>query len=177
MISKTEIPQNSLLRQTGPYDYEDSFSIAIIDAKNKITVDDVVQVFMTSSPTWVKMLMTLRNKIVAPFGLKTGTDTRQITAEKMEFNTGSRIGLFKIMARNENEIIVGEDDKHLNFKVSLWLRSDSANGNNKEVILSTAVNFNNWLGRLYFAVVKPFHKLIVPVMMKQMAKQLHGILH
>ena len=33
-------------------------------------------------------------------------------------------------------------------------------------IVSTVVQFKSWLGRAYFLLVRPFHKLIVPAMLR-----------
>ena len=65
---------------------------------------------------------------------------------------------------------MGENDKHLNFKVSILLEKLEAN--NKSITISTIVVFNNWFGKLYFFPVKPFHKLIVPIMLKSILKDL-----
>ena len=72
----------------------------------------------------------------------------------------------------ENEVILGEDDKHLNFRVSLILNPKGKKTENKDLIVSTTVEFNNWFGRLYFLPVRPFHKLIVPTILKGMIRDL-----
>ena len=85
-------------------------------------------------------------------------------------NEGERLGLFKVFSRSENELILGEDDKHLDFRVSLLqvpLSSSKA-----ELTISTTVKFHNAFGRSYFFLVKPFHKLIVQTMLKGIVHQL-----
>ncbi len=77
-----------------------------------------------------------------------------------------------MFARTENEVILGEDDKHLNFRVSLFLEQQQNNPQKKDLTISTTVEFNNWFGRLYFIPVRPFHKLIVPTMLKGIIKEL-----
>lgn len=79
-----------------------------------------------------------------------------------------QIGLFKVFNKTADEVIFGEDDKHLNFRVSLYIEQHPNNGTNKTLIISTTVKFNNWLGRLYFLPVKLFHKLILPTLLKGM---------
>jgi hypothetical protein len=66
--------------------------------------------------------------------------------------------------RTENEVILGEDDRHLNFRISL-LKSDTPTPHQKKLTLSTTVEFKNWFGKLYFLPVQPFHSLIVPTML------------
>lgn len=79
---------------------------------------------------------------------------------------GEQIGLFKVFDKTTNELILGEDDKHLNFRVSLLIDSQNESKTDKKLIISTTVKFNSWFGRLYFLPVRPFHKLIVPSMLK-----------
>jgi hypothetical protein len=62
----------------------------------------------------------------------------------------------------------------LNFRVSLFLKQQAPGTNYKELTVSTAVEFNNWFGRLYFLPVPPFHKLIVPAMLKGIVKELEN---
>jgi hypothetical protein len=36
----------------------------------------------------------------------------------------------------------------------------------KVITVTTTVIYNNWFGRLYFLLVKPFHRLIVQITLK-----------
>jgi hypothetical protein len=81
--------------------------------------------------------------------------------------------LFKVLEKTDREAVVGEDDKHLDFRVSVHL--DPLPGSAPyayALTLSTIVLFHNRIGKLYFAVVKPFHQLIVPAMLRGIAKRL-----
>ena len=77
-----------------------------------------------------------------------------------------------MFSKTENEVVLGEDDKHLNFRVSLFLKQQTQEPSKKDLTVSTTVHYNNWFGRLYFLPVRPFHKLIVPVMLKSIMKEL-----
>ncbi len=159
-------PESSLLKNV-PHDYVDSYS-AVLNAKDLI-IEQVGISFFTSDPAWVGWLFALRNTIVSFLGLKTSnseTDRQKLLAG-FNCEVGQRLGLFKVFDKNEHEVIIGEDDRHLDFRVSLFLDRQS-----NKLIVSTIVKFHNWLGRLYFLPVKPFHKLIVPTMVKGMVKQL-----
>ncbi len=76
------------------------------------------------------------------------------------------------MSKTNSEVILGENDKHLNFRVSLLQEQIQNRSDTKLLTISTTVEFNNWFGRLYFLPVRPFHKLIVPTIMKEMIKNL-----
>ncbi|MEM8567447.1 MAG: DUF2867 domain-containing protein, partial [Bacteroidota bacterium] len=82
---------------------------------------------------------------------------------------GESLALFHVKDRTDTEILTGENDKHLDFSLSI-MGQPSHQG--FEIILTTTVIFNNWLGRLYFFPVKPVHKLLVPAMLERMAKKL-----
>ncbi|MEJ7644651.1 MAG: DUF2867 domain-containing protein [Chryseolinea sp.] len=158
------------------YDYVDSFQGILRDPKNEFTSIDIGKAFFSSGPRWLGKLFSFRNKLVSLFGLKTSGDIRdrEKQLERFKFEPGERLGLFKVFARTENEVILGEDDKHLNFRVSLFLEKQQSQPNMKRLIISTTVEFNNWFGRLYFLPVQPFHKLIVPTMLKGIIRELEN---
>jgi uncharacterized protein DUF2867 len=174
-INTSTHPYHSLLNLTGKkYDYADSFQSSIVDKENKLNTTDIGKAFFSSAPKWIDKLFGLRNKIVTLFGLKTSGSAieRKKIPDNFKCEKGDRIGLFKIFDKTNNEIILGEDDKHLNFRVSLFVDKPSDSEIVKQITLSTLVVFNNWLGTLYFLPVRPFHKLIAPAMLRAMIKQL-----
>ena len=174
-IIRTKLPNNSILNVLHKeYDYVDSFQGVLTDIENTFTSTDIGKAFFSSGPQWVGKLLTLRNKIVSIFGLKTSGDNsnRQNQFEYFRCEPGEQLGLFKVLSKTENEVILGEDDKHLNFRVSLFLERQLNETTNKNLTVSTTVKFNNWFGRLYFLSVRPFHKLIVPTMLKGIIKEL-----
>lgn len=176
-IIKTTLPTNSMLNTNHKkYDYVDSFQGILRDPKNEFTSIDIGKAFFSSGPRWLGKLFSFRNKLVSLFGLKTSGDIRdrEKQLERFKFEPGERLGLFKVFARTENEVILGEDDKHLNFRVSLFLEKQQSQPNMKRLIISTTVEFNNWFGRLYFLPVQPFHKLIVPTMLKGIIRELEN---
>ena len=169
-VRKSILPTDSLLSQTDvPYDYADSYIAPLFSKKR--TPEDVGRAFFSSSPRWVDVLFSLRNRIVSLFGLKTSGNTTDRAAQIKAFRgkPGERMGLFQVFAKNENELILGEDDKHLDFRVSLFL---AENGSEQTLCISTTVRFHNRFGRLYFMPVRPFHSLVVPAMLKGIVRQL-----
>jgi hypothetical protein len=100
-------------------------------------------------PHMVRSLMALRNVIVAPFGLKAGIDFSDRGLGKID--------VFPIISNTNSEIVVGGNDKHLDFRIWIGIQP-SAKGS--EVTISTLVKINNRLGKGYLSVVMPFHKLL-----------------
>jgi uncharacterized protein DUF2867 len=174
-IIKSTLPYNSLLNQTGKkYDYIDSYQGSITDNGKKLNPTDIGKAFFSSAPKWVGKLMGFRNKTVTVLGLKTSGSAgdRQRSLDNLKCEKGEQVGIFKIYNKTENEIILGEDDKHLNFRVSLYLDESKIEQAEKKLTISTSIIFNNWFGRLYFLPVRPFHRLIVPAMLKAIIKEL-----
>ncbi|HEV7348615.1 DUF2867 domain-containing protein [Telluribacter sp.] len=174
-ILRTILPPASVLTTTTrSYDYTDSYTGTFEDKDDTITAADACKAFFRSGPQWVGKLFILRNKIVAVFGLKTAEvpKNRQQLLDNFTCRPGEQLGLFKVYSRTDNEVILGEDDKHLDFRISLFVSPHPQDQSSKVLTLSTTVVFHNWLGRLYFLPVKPFHKLIVPAMLKGIVKQL-----
>lgn len=171
LIIKTDFPANSLLVNSIKYDFVDSYGI-LINTKKEIDSTTAGKAFFSGSPRWVGALFNFRNKIVRVLGLKVSAPS--VNPEKALANfkceAGEQLGLFKVFAKNQHEVILGEDDKHLDFRISIYLKKTV--DQKQQMILSTTVIFNNWFGKLYFLPVKPFHKLVVPAMMKKMIKQL-----
>ncbi|MEN1784297.1 MAG: DUF2867 domain-containing protein [Bacteroidota bacterium] len=112
-------------------------------AKEPQTTTDLGKVFFTSAPNWVKRLFTLRNTLVSLLGLKTPqrTKDRETQLKSFKGEPGEQLGLFKVFEKNENEVILGEDDKHLNFRVSRFLHPQNPNTSSRTVTLSTVVQF------------------------------------
>ena len=73
--------------------------------------------------------------------------------------------MFKVLARrDDDEILFGEDDSHLDFRLSMLVERTPAAA---FVTMTTLVQFNNRVGRAYFAIVRWGHRVIVPMMMRR----------
>lgn len=172
-ISKAPFPPTSSIY--GPdYDYVDSYQGTYLDADNSIRSTDIGKAFFSSAPKWSAVLFDMRNKIVSLFGLKTPDkmEDRQAALKNFNCEPNERLGLFQVYSKTEDEVVIGEDDKHLNFRISLLKKDDLSKEGMKKLIISTTVEFNNWFGKLYFLPVKPFHRLIVPSMLKGLIRKL-----
>lgn len=165
---KSSLPDLSLLKNT-PADYADSYSMPL--NTKELAIEQVGKSFFTSAPVWVETLLRLRDKIVGVVGLKTASDFdhRKRLINNFKCEVGEQLALFKVFDKNEHEVIIGEDDKHLDFRVSLFLDRQ-----NHTLTVSTVVKINNWMGKLYLLPVIPFHKIIVPAIVKGMVRQLAG---
>jgi hypothetical protein len=172
ITTHSEIPKGSLLnKQGGSYDYIDSFQ-SIIDTEGR--TDDIsvfLNLFIHSGPKWADYLLAIRDKVVGIFGLKTKEQISEKQKGIADYTVGEQIGIFKLFDKTENEFLLGDDDKHLNFRVSLLLDQIGSDTTKRRLSITTAVNFNNIFGKLYFLPVKPFHRLIVRASLKNIVKQ------
>jgi hypothetical protein len=115
-----------------------------------------------NQPSWVSKLMRMRDLIAARFGLK--------TANRLRTSPDKRIGIFKVYETHPTEVILGEDDAHLDFRVSVLVRSKLLAGSGASfVVVSTVVHCHNLLGRCYIFFIAPFHRLVVKAGLRRAA--------
>ena len=130
----------------------DAYAVALPTAQaRQMDMPSLARIVLGSQPRWAQWLMAVRDAIVARFGIK--------TAKQLEGKPGKRIGIFRIYSVSDDEIIVGEDDSHLDFRLSV-LRDRNA-GRHGSVTVSSVVHCHNRVGRAYILLIRPFHTLIV----------------
>ncbi|WP_062789013.1 DUF2867 domain-containing protein [Aquitalea pelogenes] len=122
--------------------------------------------FSTAAPGWAGTLMAWRNRLVARFGLKTGPMQQ---AGTLSLQPGGHIGMFRIMHLGPQLAVLGEDDRHLDFRILLSV-SPEAGGSRLQV--ETWVRPHHWGGWLYLALVLPVHWLLSKLMLRRMAQRL-----
>lgn len=155
MVKETSLPDTVGIQDALSHlDFHDSFATT-----NKVnSLNNIVLCIFGEAPKWVGRLFRLRNFIVQFIGLK--TDFRP---QEPEFIVGGHIGFFEIFSISPTEVIIGADDSHLNFRASIF----DSGSDDFNIQVSTLVQYNNRLGRLYMFVIKPFHRMVVKAMIKQ----------
>lgn len=127
------------------------------------------------TPRWTQQLMALRNRLVRLVGLK---DLGQLhdghppasgrsPRDARSYQVGDRVGIFLIRHLSDTEVVMGQDDKHLNVQVSLSKHGPGSGP--ATVAISTVVHIHNALGHAYMAVVTPFHRRIARAMAQRLA--------
>lgn len=117
----------------------------------------IAALVMSRPPAFFRILLKTRDAIMARFGVKT-------TAQLRGDDGRPRIDFFPVISRSAQEIVLGEDDRHLDFRLSVLLGPDD------QVIATTAVRCHNTLGRVYLAVIRPFHILILRTLLERFAQ-------
>lgn len=132
-VTSDALPRaSSLWSLHQPGDFLDCYSVASSLAPRDAAAQGL------ALPRWASALLALRNALVRPFGLKTGEVGQPI---------------FPTCHETDEEIILGTDDRHLDFRIGLY-RQDG------RIYMSTWVHPHNVWGRAYLRLVMPFHILI-----------------
>ena len=140
-------------------EFADSYSMTV----SGLSLDAVGATWrvMGRTPRWVAGLMAARNLLVRPFGLKTAPD--EASPPRL------RIGMFPVISQSAAQVVLGLNDRHLDFRVLVEV--EELGMGRQAVTASTAVRTHNLLGRVYLAIVKPFHRIIVPAMLAQVVAE------
>ena len=136
-VSAVELPVQSLLKnRVASTDFLDCYSVhANLPPREAAEI-------ITNFPAWAQWLLTLRNVVTAPFGLsRDGPEAPD------------KVGIFPVELENEHELIAGFNDRHLDFRVSVFCQAD-------RVHLATWVHTHNIGGQIYLRAIMPFQILI-----------------
>jgi hypothetical protein len=130
-------------------DWADCYQLSVPAAS--LTAIEAARLMLGYTPFWISSLMRLRNLIVGPLlGLRTDTHDLPEGAEM--------IGIFPVLSQSERQVVVGFDDRHLDFRIVIDVEET---GGGKRVSAMTLVQRKILIGRLYLAAITPFHNLIV----------------
>ena len=140
----------------------DSFAATLPPARDR-TIDQLATEMLGRPVAWFRLLLAIRDAIMGPFGVKTSSQIRLQRVAGAEF-----IAFFPILSRSQNEVVVGVDDRHLDFRASVLLCRGKP-GEADLLIATTAVHCRNWTGRAYLAVIRPFHVLVVRSNLKRVS--------
>jgi hypothetical protein len=128
------------------WDYADSFQVAIGPDGPLSALEAAAAIFRLS--TAGRILMRLRDVLVAPGGLHPSSP--------------ADTGVLPVIRTTPDLCVLGMDDRHLDFRVLVHLDPDV-------VRCTSVVRRHNPGGRLYFAAVRPFHRLAVPRLLARTA--------
>lgn len=150
---------SALATEQEKYPYRDSICRPV--QRQAVSSDELLAAFLAAPPGWVDSLMLTRDRIVSHCGLKTAGPRQAVP--QAPFRVGQQLGVFRILHLAPGEAILGEDDRHLDFRVSLFCAAG-------QLRVSTLVRPHNAFGWLYLAIVLPFHHLISSVMAGRMVR-------
>lgn len=165
LATPVALPAQSGVTHTYPsVNLADAFAI-LLPLGASSDPDVLARFIFSHQPSWVGKLMQVRDLIVARFGLKTARHLATLANDAK----ARRVGIFKVYSTNETEIVVGEDDKHLDFRVSILCSSGPTPDSSRQLTVSTVVHCHNRLGRAYILAIAPFHRLVVKASLRRAA--------
>lgn len=165
-VEKTQLPKDSRLHgffRKG--DFLDCYSVQL--GRHNLPIDQIAQHIFIGLPAWIDTLLFLRDCTVGPFGLKKTTDLPRDTTIRERVKAGEAINFFPVQSVEEDEIILGEEDRHLDFKIAVFRDREKPG----RISLATLVHTHNRLGRTYLRLISSFHVLIVNARLAALAKQ------
>ncbi len=134
--------------------YKDSYCIVLQDeSSNPIKLFHAV---FSHRPTWINLVMVTRNWIARRVGLEASSACEIMTPKISDrYEVGAKIGAWPIYAITTSEIVVGRDNSHLDFRLSV-LRDTGSTGSS--AVFSTVCVVHNVFGKVYLWFVLPFHR-------------------
>ena len=172
-ITPCALPDGSRIIETVPGShFADCYRMA--NTWPELEAFDTFLALTARTPGWMNALMSLRNQAVRLVGLKHLGAMKSSHAAKpaRAHQIGDRVGIFTLRHVEPNEVILGDDDKHLRVQVSVFKHRVAGEA---VVSLSSVVHIHNTLGHIYMSVVGPVHKRIVPMMLAQVMTQVSRV--
>lgn len=136
-------------------DLVDAYCITLPDGASP-DIEALTREALEHPPAWFRALLGLRDMFVSVGSVKSSRRIRKEAAAQGR----ATVAFLPILACSERELVLGEDDRHLDFRASVLVRT-VPNGAGRDLIFTTAVRCHNLAGRLYLAAIAPFHRLIV----------------
>lgn len=132
----------------------------VVGIRSDLNARQAARIIFNSPPAWADALIAVRNWIVGWFGLKAGE--RPVGADD-----NSHISFFPIVIESPQEMILGLDDHHLDFRLVVTLESTTAD--TQQITVTSVVKTHNRLGRVYLMIIMPFHRLLARTMLSRAA--------
>ena len=131
------------------FDYTDNYS-EIVHTTRLISAEELTDRFFCA-PQWITALMKFRNAIVKPFGLKGEKNLSDL-----------------VIVESDSLATISKSDKHLDFVIAFM--TERRMNDSLYLSVCTKVRYNNRMGKFYFTIIKPFHKLICKTLLKQVRR-------
>jgi hypothetical protein len=150
-VRETQVPADTAIHATLPgAHFFDAYTVA-----DPFPATSPLQTWLdmvARTPRWTQRLMAVRNTVVEWVGLKGVGQLRDVhplasgasPRDARNYRVGDRVGIFLIRHLSDTEVVMGQDDKHLDVQVSLSKQGQASGP--ATVVLSTVVHIHNTLG-------------------------------
>ncbi|WP_456776534.1 DUF2867 domain-containing protein [Bradyrhizobium sp. USDA 4369] len=131
-------------------------SIPVTLSRPDLSVVDAFFAIFGHRPGWMKAILICRNMLAAPFGLEVSRSRDILSVERQPiYSAGDSMLGWTVFVHTQDELIVGRDNAHLDFRVSLLREDPNAQA---RMMVSTVCDAHNPFGVIYLKTVLPFHK-------------------
>jgi Protein of unknown function (DUF2867) len=163
VVELKEVPANSILRQKIKLDdshHNDTFMLSLEGPNfSSLSASKIMELllegFLNNAPKGVASLMTIRNFLVKPMGLRTSP-----------LGCPSSDG-----DGNHVQVMLGANDKHLTFRSAVSV--EKLGPQRVNITLGTSVICKNLFGRFYMSAISYVHrKYVSPTMLSDAASYL-----
>lgn len=134
-------------------DYADKYSVALpapMDAPRFCTL------VLESAPRWLDVVLSIRDRVAGPLSFNT---QERNYGQAVELVAGRKFGPLTVRSVAPDLVVCGNTDAHFAFRALFEVDQLTQRG-----CFTTEVQFNDRIGRAYFALVEPFHKRIIPAL-------------
>lgn len=145
-------------------DLLDAFAIQLPASASDV-LEVLARAALERQAGWIRALTRVRDAVMATVGVKSSRAVGAAAALR-----GPVIGYFPLLSNSARELVVGEDDRHLDFRVAISSRANSAGG--RDLVAVTVVHCHNRLGRTYLAAIAPFHRVIVRASLERAVREM-----
>ena len=133
-------------------------------------MDDFLIRLMSYKPGWLTLLYKVRGVLAGIMGLKHDELlNHSLKVSDYDFNRGGQVDFFNSVDFEADRFWIGEvEDNHL--IAHLGVISDSDENGQHLYHVFTIVRYTNWLGPVYFNLIRPISHLVVYCMGKYAAE-------
>ncbi|NHZ93358.1 DUF2867 domain-containing protein [Massilia sp. CCM 8733] len=159
------MPGNSVLAPLyANADLSDAFAITLPqEASDDLEV--LARIALERQAWWIRALLRVRDGVMATVGVASSGAVGLAGAAR-----GPVVGFLPLLSKSATEVILGADDRHLDFRVTIQFRDDAAHG--RELLAGTVVHCHNRLGRVYLATIAPFHRVIMRANLERAVREM-----
>lgn len=156
-VTRVPVPDEAVkLAGLPAADRPDAFALALPDGASQDARTWHARLAAVAAPRWIAGLAGVRSVLARALRLKTAGPLRE------------QNGPFAVISAGPDAVVTGLDDRHLDFRVVIQVVAGPPG--RRELVLTTVVQPHNRTGRAYFALIRPFHLLIVPGILRRVAR-------
>jgi len=171
--TQLSIPEHSQIHETKiKFDYSDAYSHTV---RARTTIEQVALAFLKNTPEWLIKLTVLKDKVVKSYQQKNNAEVENSEERFRHYKmkVGEQVGHFEIIYKSEEEIIFARKNKSIDVNISLmFLGKQDSGKSQKQLVMSTVMQVNNWWGKMTMVPLKPFHQEMAPFILENIAEEI-----